>query len=365
MAGNILGQGIKGLEDLKSTLDAYEKQKQKLSLVSADVKDLQKELNNAEKDLQNEIDSVIKKKRADICNAYDPEINKQQEKLKKAKNQRNKAKTKGVKERISIETAELRAENKNLNDDIKDIVKVNGIPKICNHSWYYTLFMPKGIGEYLKILLFMLIFVVGLPALVYFLVLPQDWHNTVVLVITYIVIVFIEFVIYKTISDKTEIPYNIPLSQARAYRTAIVKNNKQIKKLKRKIKKDKDEGQYGLSDFDEEITACESIIQAQTRKKEEALNYFEKNTKPEETKKISDKAMGKINKIKDNLSKKTNEENEAKRLVNATQSTLSVDYEPYLGKDMMTSSRLSELITLMKSKKIATVSEALTVYKNK
>ncbi|MBE5964402.1 MAG: hypothetical protein E7252_05625 [Lachnospira sp.] len=361
---NIMNQGINGLVDLKNQLIAFENQKEKLSNVSSEVKKLQKELNSAEKEMQNNIDSSMKKRRAEIAGAYDPEINKQQDKLKKAKAQRNKAKNKGVKERISVETAELRAENKNLNDDIKDIVRSHCMPKYCSTPLYFNLFMPKGIGEYFKLFLIIVVFAVGLPGLVY-LLLPEDVHNTVVLVIVYSVIIIVEFLLHRTISNKTEIPYNVQLRQAREIRNAIIKNNKQIKKIKKSIKRDKDDEQYGLTDYDEVIAECEKIIETQTRKRDEALNYFETNTKPGEVKKITDKAMVGIERIKADLIKKTSEEKELERNVNATQSGLITNYELQLGKDMMNSDKIADLIAIMKNQKISTVSEALAIYKKK
>ena len=63
----------------------------------------EKELAAAKKTVTDSVNQTIKKRRSEIDTSYDKEIAKGQERLKKARTQREKAKNKGMKERIADE----------------------------------------------------------------------------------------------------------------------------------------------------------------------------------------------------------------------------------------------------------------------
>lgn len=102
--------------------------------------------------------------------SYDREISKTQDKLKKARARREKAKNQGVKERIYNETAQLREENRQLKLHNSTIFHQNGIPSICNTKFYYALYFTKGLKE---ALIFFLTFAIGfflIPCGIYWLI---------------------------------------------------------------------------------------------------------------------------------------------------------------------------------------------------
>ena len=72
------------------------------------------------KNKQNETDSKIKASTDAICAGYDKSIEADKEKIKTVSAERDKAKMAGVKERISAETASLRAQNDDLKDQINE-----------------------------------------------------------------------------------------------------------------------------------------------------------------------------------------------------------------------------------------------------
>ena len=65
----------------------------------------------------------------------------------------------------------------------------------------------------------------------------------------------------------------------RVKRNAIRKNVSKINRIKESIKKDKDEDQYGLHEYDEDIEEIEDAINDIVHKKNEVLADFEKTTK--------------------------------------------------------------------------------------
>ena len=74
----------------------------------------EKELASLKKEVADTISRTVKARRDEIESGYDREIAKGQDRLKKARAKREKAKDKGVKERIAEETSQLRDHNRDL-----------------------------------------------------------------------------------------------------------------------------------------------------------------------------------------------------------------------------------------------------------
>ena len=73
---------------------------------------LEKSLEAEQKAVQDAISMTVKKRREEMESSYDSEIGKLQEKLKKIRARREKAKNQGMKDRIKEETVELHEHNR-------------------------------------------------------------------------------------------------------------------------------------------------------------------------------------------------------------------------------------------------------------
>ena len=83
----------------------------------------------------------MKQRKEEITKSYDAELGKAQERLKKVKAKREKAKNQGVKERIEEDTRGLVRENKELADQMKTLFKANHVPGFCREiiTTHFTL----------------------------------------------------------------------------------------------------------------------------------------------------------------------------------------------------------------------------------
>ena len=132
---NILNGNQKQLEQIIGDIKEHNVKKDRLEKLAESVKDISKELDNARKEKQNEMDSKIKASTDAICDGYDKSINADKDKIKAVSAARDKAKMVGVKERINAETASLRAQNEDLADQINEaFIHEN----ICNRYSNYT-----------------------------------------------------------------------------------------------------------------------------------------------------------------------------------------------------------------------------------
>ena len=129
----------------------------------------EKELAAAKKAVTDSVNQTIKKRRSEIDSSYDKEIAKGQERLKKARTQREKAKNKGMKERIAEETSELREHNRDLQIQMKTMFQKDKVPVFCRTTFYYSLYYARGLKERLIGFITFLICFLVLPCGIYFL----------------------------------------------------------------------------------------------------------------------------------------------------------------------------------------------------
>lgn len=115
--------------------------------LSAEESRREKELASVKKEVADTISRTIRSRRDEIDTSYDREIARGQEKLKKARTRREKAKDKGVKERIAEETSQLKDHNRDLKVQLKTTFKKDRVPAFVNSTFYYALYYPRGLKE--------------------------------------------------------------------------------------------------------------------------------------------------------------------------------------------------------------------------
>ena len=327
-----------------------------------DEKRLGKALESEKKMVAETISQTVKKRRDEINATYDREINKVQDHLKKARSKREKAKNQGVKERISSETAELYSLNKEIKALMRSLFKEKHVPGFCNSNLYYSLFLPKWPKELMTAFMFVLVFFLAIPCGIYFLV-PERTHFH--LAVIYVLDIVIFGGIYISISNRTKMHHMETLRVGRKYLDDIRENNKKIKKVTSSIKKDRDDAQYHLEKFDDEIAQYQQDLNEVSAKKKEALNYFETVTKTILQDEIEHNHKAKIDELETEYSqvqeqlKSTSAEVKAKRL------NITDNYGTYLGKEYLDPLKIAELCTIVQSGQASNVSEAIAVHKTK
>ena len=186
----------------------------------------EKELAAAKKAVTDSVNQTIKKRRSEIDASYDKEIAKGQERLKKARSQREKAKNKGMKERIAEETSQLREHNRDLQVQMKTIFQKDKVPVFCRTTFYYALYYARGLKERLIGLVTFLICFLALPCGIYFLLPDRKiWY----LVLIYFADIIIFGGLYVTIGNRSRSRYHDALKQGREIRNLLNSNEKKIK----------------------------------------------------------------------------------------------------------------------------------------
>ena len=178
------GQAVEELEALNTEVEQLE----------ADEKKLESSLKGKQRSVTETISQTVKQRKEEITKSYDAELGKVQDRLKKVRAKREKAKNQGVKERIEEDTRGLVRENKELADQMKTLFKANHVPGFCRGSYYYALYFTRTFKDFLALLMTIMICFLAIPCGAYFLI-PE--RRTMYLVGIYVAAILIFWCVSK------------------------------------------------------------------------------------------------------------------------------------------------------------------------
>ena len=349
-----LSEACRAVQELSASKNSLDK-------IRLDEKRLEKELEAEKKAVTDAISLTVKKRMEEINGSYDKEIAKGQDRLKRVRSKREKAKSQGVKERIEEETKELRDDNRELKLQMKTAFQQDRVPRFCKSTWYYSLYFTRGFSEFLILLMTILICFLAVPWGIYML-LPQK--SNYYLAGIYFVAVVVFGGLYILINNKTKVRHQETLKQGRKIRDLMRTNDKKIRIITSAIRRDRDEAVYDLEKYDDEIAQIEQDLADITSKKKEALNTFEKVTKTIISDEIAGGSREKIERLEAELRRASDEAKEAEVKVKEQTLFITDNYESYLGTEFMVPEKLDELADFIRLGKATTISEAEALYKS-
>ncbi|WP_167958975.1 hypothetical protein [Anaerosporobacter faecicola] len=359
---NILSSGIDKLIDLQNHLNDLQIYKANVKQLEAEDEDLERIIVVKERTIGEEVESVIKKRKAEVSSTFDSQLDNTKADVKKVRSRREKKKNKKVSERIMDETADLRRENAQLLEDSKHIMKTGEIPKILQLRLFHALYYPKGLADIGIDLLVVAIAFFLLPTIVYRFVFHTK--NAIAIGFIYCIIIVLFGALYITINTLLKNRYHEIYQKVKELRGKMNKNDKEMRRIKKMVQKDQDESNYGLEKFNKEIKELEETMERIASKKKEALEEFETTSKEIISKEIWEKNKPELT----NLQQKHEEVHELckdySNKVKELEMQLASTYETYLGKEFMNLDKLDKLIKIMDGKEGMVISEALKQYHN-
>jgi len=359
--GNPLTGGVETLQEIQEKLiELYEYQAKQERLV-VEEKRLADRITDVEKAVAEEVQTTLRKRRKEIEDTFEAQIDKIKAKIKKEKNKRDKNKEAQISDRIALETASLRDDNNNFKKEIKSIFKQNHIPSVFNTKLFYALYFPKISTDYILLLAILLITLLIIPCGIYFFLLPEQ--KTIYLIVIYLVVAAVSFGLYMIIGNNVKDKHLEQWQHIKTIRENIRLNQRKIAVIKRNIKRDRDESVYNLGDFDREIEKLEKEAEEIHAQKEEALTTFDKTTSHIIADDIESQYKEEITGLKSEHNKISSECSEIEEKIKALTLLIANEYEPYIGKDLMTLDHLKTFITIIQAGNADTISEAIAYYK--
>ncbi len=358
---NILSGNIDNLNEIKEDLLELHGYQAKYDHLTEEEQKLEKSILSTEKAISEEIAATTKKRRQEIEDTFDKQIDKTRARIKKLRDKRDKRKNSKVSERIHEETAPLREENNRLKLEAKTVFKQKHVPSYCNTKLYYALYYPRHFADIPVILgtLFMTLFLI--PCGIYFLVLKEE--GILYLILTYIACVILFGGIYLLVGNHTKDKNPEAMKQVRNLRFQIRSNHKKMDVIKRSIKKDRDESGYGLENFDEELARLGNEEAEIADQKMDALLTFDNTTSQVIAAEIAGRQEDKLVALRADYDTACGEAGRAADKVKALTIKIAREYEPFIGKDLMSPERLDALISIIQAGNATNISEALAFYR--
>lgn len=321
---------------------------------------LERELEAHKKHTGDMIQQTVKRRMEEINSSYDGEIAKGQERLKKARQKREKAKTQGVRARIKEETEALNLHNNELKTQMKTLFQQSHVPAFCRSGFYYSLYFPRRFREFLGFFLWLAVCFGAIPCGIYYLIKEhQPWQ----LAIIYVLAILIFGGTYVLVGNMTKMKHSEALQQGRKIRDTIQSNRKKIQVITATIRRDRDEARYNLERFDDDIARTEQELIEISSKKKDAINTFNQVTKIILTDEIEENDRPKLEQLQQDFS--TVSKNLSGTESQIKEKTLEIAdlYEPFLGKEFLDGQKLSELSSLIQSGSAANLTEAINLYR--
>lgn len=356
---NLLLRGVEALIEIKEHILELEGYKETNRALLKEEKRYETELDEKKKSLQDELASTIKKRREEIIDTFNQELDKAKAKIKKVKSKKDKLKGTKVSKRIEIETASYYEENNQLKEESKKIFKQNHVPQRYNNKLYYALFLPSSMSDFIIIILCALMFFLAIPCGIYFLFMKEG--STIYLAAIYSVTSIIVFLTYIMIYNRSKGKHRDAILQVKQLRKLQRANKKKIRATKKSILNDKDESNYGLDKFDEEMKAIEGNIADIEQRKQEALSNFDEVTSLVITTEIKAKYEEELKQLTLSYDMVHDEINQNDNKIQEMSLEMANNYEAYIGKEYMSVDKLDQLILIMETQNIGTISEVLKI----
>ena len=304
---------------------------------------------------EKEKQQLINERRSSLKADFDKQLRSLDKELKTVSDKRKKARQKGVKSRIKDETAELRSQNVQKQKSIRELHTKSGLSRLSAGRLYYALFMPKGIGEWLIAALCFILLFIGLPALLYAL-LPGSGMLKHILIYAVIIVGIGGAYIHITNITKLKAPEAI--REGRRLLDEIKRNERDIRKISRGIKRDNNDGVYDLGSFDDRLTELNGKHKELEAAMEQALLNFDKVTKCVLSDEVDAKYKTKLDELSEALKERKLSEDRKQAEISKEEQEL-LDYAKILGRDELNKKRLTELIGAFDKNEASTLSEAI------
>ena len=317
-------------------------------------------LENEKKAAEDDIRLTVRTKRDETAAGYDRQIAETEAKLKEVRGSRGDARGKGVTARIDAETAQLKEENRELKEQIQVLFKKYYVPFFCNNWFYYAIYCPKWVEEYLVLILSAAVGLAALPGIIYWLLPVQGlfWG-----VLVYVVFDALFIGVFGLLGGYIREDNSTALSGGRQLRDQIRANRKQIRVISRKIRRDKDESAYDLGHYDDQIAQLQQEISNITAQKEEALNTFDTVTKNIIADEVAAAHQEKLKELEDLCGQKAQELAGLESSIAEKNRLLDDSYAPHMGREFLTEERLDALMEIMQNSHITSLGEALGEYR--
>jgi len=356
---NILTGGLEDCRQLRSDISELYASRTRSTDAENSAAQTEKAIKAKEKAINEEINAATKKRQEEIGRSYDDEIAKLKSRSRKVKTKKGKTKRKEVALRIRRETTDEREKERQMKLEIRSVYKRENVSGIFNTKLFYSLFMPQYLSDIPVLLLTLVVALLAVPGVVYYLVFPETWKTTPGLMLMYFGFALLYILLYVAILNVTKGAHKEMFSEIKGLRADIRANRRAMAKIARRIRKDKDESEYNLDHFDDEMKDITDEIHRILEEKKAAMIDFEKDAKIVLADTIREKYNEELDEQKKYLATTREEQKAADARAKELSLLVAKKYEPYLGKENLSLDIIDQMEVRLDSGAAKTIGDAL------
>ena len=350
------------LAEALAASDQLDADKQELERLSQSEATLEAELDAFRKRIQKEKAQTIKSRRTDVENGFDAQLKEADAAIRVISDKRQKARDRGVNARITEQTGPLRAAHKKLEQELRELYRANKVPAYCAGRLYSVWFMPSGAGEWFLSLMSFLIVFLGLPFLINWLI-PGEarWH----LMVVYPLVVLVFGAPYLAVANATKGKHGEALRTGKKIQAKMRANERETRRMKKRIRSDEDDSLYDLKSFDDSLTKETQNREQILKKKEESLNRFDTVTQTVLADEIDSRYREALAALIGKTAQETQQRSEMAQRVSEESAALMEAYGQYIGAAFMNHDSLTKMLSLVESGAAGSVTEAAELSQQK
>ena len=311
---------------------------------------LNKEFAALKKNIEKEKERTVTTRRDDVERSFDKQIKEKDSELSDAEKKRSKAREEGVNNRVTLQTAGLKGEIANLKANLSHYCELNKLPWICKTKLFYGLYYPSGLGDWIRLIIIMLLFAAAMVAAFMYGELPTF--------IVTLVIVLVIVVLFVGTGARIKGKYAEQLSHCREIITNIRNNEQGVKNVTRNILDDESDAAYDLSQFDADISARKKELEQLMSDKLSALTRFDAETRQQLISEIDANYGERLKTAEDAYNEAMRQAEATRQKVSEVKNRLNSEFVQYIGSKNMTHEAVSRMIELIAGGEAVSVSDA-------
>lgn len=346
---------LKEAKDALLTLDENKKELNLLKGKKNTFEENEKKLQDIKEKL---IDKTIKERRKELVSAFDQKLVELDSALKKAKKEKEKERQKIIKEKVTNGTKTKKDNIVFLKNNISSIIKEKKLSKILSFDFYYYIFAPSKLTDYIiGGLVFVLVFV-GVPTLICLIF--QRKMTFWVVVMTFVLSTFLFGIVYLFICHIGECDKET-LKELRELRKDIKENEKEIHRITSEISKGKTDEAYTRTD--RMIESINLDIKNLQEKQAKSLETFENSTKNTIIKEIEKESKKDFLANEKELKKATTDFEKVEKKYSDLKKQIDTEYIKKIGKENFDIKTIEKLINIVEGEDVENLEKALKLAK--
>ena len=351
-----MNEELKGfLKDARDSLISLDEMKKNINALKGKVTTFEKKKEDFDENIRISINKTIKENKDAMLKSYDEIILEVEKRLKSSESEKEREKKKNLDTLIEKNTRVNKDNNEYLRNEIKKIMHENKLPFFVNSKLYFILFFPTSFIELLLSFILFLIFIIGVPASIWYFVGPKDFSNlaavfqnkTFWITIVYIAIyLFVIGALYVFIDNTTKKDKKV-LLDIKELRKNIKDNVKDIVKITKDTVKNIKEEDFDYTKLDRDIEGIKFELENANNKKKEALDAFENVTREKIIDDIKSAHKQELINIEKELLSAHEELATLEKKYTDLRLKISEDYEIKLGKNNTSVEKINQLMNAL------------------